>query len=153
MDAYPYFGTDDLYLNYVAHFVKSGGPLAVAGVGLVQEVGDSVPDHLRAMWTQDFWVFHSVDWWRRQWQRTGIVDIEVADTMPDGWQFWLDWQQAVAPDNAAEIKTLETDAGRYLGYIRLVGRRRGDAKLEEYCWPDTMRSFPLQYSKKPLLRE
>jgi len=24
----------------------------------------------------------------------------VADTMPDGWQFWLDWQRAVAPDNA-----------------------------------------------------
>ena len=153
VDAYPYFGTDDLYLNYLAHFVKPDGPLAVAGVGLVQDVGDSVPDHLRAMWTQDFWIFHAVDWWRRHWQRTGIVDIKLADSMPDGWQFWLDWQRAVAPDNAAEIETLETDAGRYLGYIRLVGRRRGDAKLEEYCWPDTMRSFPLQYVKEPLLRE
>jgi len=38
--------------------------------------------------------------------------------------------------NAAEIKTLEADAGRYLGYVRVVGRRRGEAKLEEYCWPD-----------------
>jgi hypothetical protein len=34
----------------------------------------------------------------------------------------------------------------------LVGRRRGKVKLEEYCWPDTMRSFPPQYTKKPLLR-
>jgi hypothetical protein len=25
-------------------------------------------------------------------------------------------------------------------------------KLEEYCWPDTMRSFPSQYASKPLLR-
>ena len=80
------------------------------------------------------------------------MDIELADTMPDGWQLWLDWHRAVAPDNEAEIKALEADRGSYLGYVRLVGRRRGQAKLEEYCWPDTMRSLPLQYTKKPLLR-
>jgi hypothetical protein len=81
-----------------------------------------------------------------------MVDIVVADTMPDGWRLWLDWHRAVAPDNATEIKVMEADEGRYLGYVRLVGRRRGEAKLEEYCWPDTMRSFPAQYTKKPLLR-
>jgi hypothetical protein len=80
------------------------------------------------------------------------MDIDLAETMPDGWQFWLDWQRAVAPANATEINALEADAGRYLGYIRLVGRRRDRVKLEEYCWPDTMRSFPPQYTKKPLLR-
>jgi hypothetical protein len=57
----------------------------------------------------------------------------------------------VSPDNSAEIGAVEADQGRYLGYIRLVARRRGDAKLEDYCWPDTMRSFPVQYTKKPLL--
>jgi SAM-dependent methyltransferase len=30
--------------------------------------------------------------------------------------------------------------------------RRGETKLEEYCWPDRMRSTPPQYTKKPLLR-
>ena len=39
-----------------------------------------------------------------------------------------------------------------MGYVRVVGRRRGEAKLEEYCWPDTLRSFPPQYPKQPLLR-
>lgn len=29
---------------------------------------------------------------------------------------------------------------------------RSDAKLEEYCWPDTLRSWPAEYEKKPLLR-
>jgi hypothetical protein len=80
------------------------------------------------------------------------MDVELADTMPDGWQYWLDWQRAVAPDNATEIKAIETDRGEYLGYVRLVGRRRGHVKLEEYCWPDAIRSFPPQYTKKPLLR-
>jgi hypothetical protein len=152
LDAFPYFGTDGLYLNYLAHFVKVGGQIGIAGAGLVRELEGSVPDHLRQFWTQDFWAFHSVDWWRRHWQRTGIVDVEVADTMPDGWLLWLEWQRAVSPDNTTEIKTLEADAGRYLCYVRMVGRRRGDAKLEEYCWPDTLRSVPIQYSRKPLLR-
>jgi len=152
VDSFPYFGTDDLYMNYLAHFVKPGSQIGVAGAGVVQEIEASVPDHLREWWTQDLWAFHSAAWWRRHWERTGIVDVEPADTMPEGWRFWLDWLRAVAPDNGKEIQTVEADHGRYLGYVRLVGRRRDGVKLEEYCWPDTMRSFPPQYTKKPLLR-
>jgi hypothetical protein len=152
IDSFPYFGTDDLYLNYLAQFVKPGGPVGVAGAGLVREIDGPVPDHLREWWTQDLWCLHSAAWWRRHWERTGILDVAVADTMPDGWQVWLDWHRTGFPDNATEIKALEADGGRYLGYVRLVGRRQGDAKLEPYCWPDTMRSAPPQYTKKPLLR-
>ena len=153
IDSFPYYGTDDLYLNYLAHFVKPGGPIGVAGAGLAREIEGALPAHLQEWWTQDFWACHSAAWWRHHWERTGIVNIEIADTMPDGWKFWLDWLKAVAPDNRSEIKTLETDAGSYLGYVRVVGRRRGEAKLEEYCWPDTMRSFPAEYTKKPMLRD
>jgi SAM-dependent methyltransferase len=152
IDCYPYFGTDDLYLNYLAQFVKPGRPIAIAGVGLMQEIEGEVPEHLRPMWGQDFWSIHSAGWWRRHWERTGILEIDVADNMPDGWQRWLDWQRAVAPDNAAEIQSLERDAGRNFGYIRVVGRRQNGVKLEEYCWPDALRSVPREYTKKPLLR-
>ena len=47
VDSFPYFGTDDLYLNYIARFVKPGGLLAIAGAGLMQEIGEAPPDHLR----------------------------------------------------------------------------------------------------------
>jgi hypothetical protein len=67
--------------------------------------------------------------------------------MPEGWQRWLDWIRVVAPDNEVEIKALEDDAGRWLGYARVVGRRSVDAKLE-----DLIISLPAQYTKKPLLR-
>jgi SAM-dependent methyltransferase len=153
IDAYLYFGTDDLYLNYLAQFVKPGGPIGIAGAGLVREIEGEVPEHLRAWWTQDMWSFHSAAWWRRHWERTGIVRVEIADAMPDGWKRWLEWQRAVAPDNATEIQAIEEDRGRFIGYGRVVGRRRAEAKLEEYCWPDTLRTLvPPQYTKKPLLR-
>lgn len=154
VDAYFYFGTDDLYLNYLARFVKPGGPIGIAGAGLVREIEGGLPDHLRAWWTQDLWCLHSAGWWRRHWERTGIADVEVAEAMPDGWKLWLDWQRAVAPDNAAEIKAVEEDAGRHIGYVRVVGRRRAEAKLEDYCSPDTLKTVvPGGYESKPLLRE
>lgn len=37
---------------------------------------------------------------------TGIVDVAQADTMPDGWRRWLDWQRAVSPGNDVEIRAL-----------------------------------------------
>jgi ubiquinone/menaquinone biosynthesis C-methylase UbiE len=152
VDSFYYYGTDDLYLNYLAQFVKPGGPVGIAGLGLVREIEGSLPEHLREWWTQDLWSIHSAAWWRRHWERTGIMDIELADSMPEGWQCWLDWQKAVAPDNHTEIKAIEADRGSHVGYFRVVGRRLTDVKLEEYCWPDTLRSLPPQYTAKPLLR-
>ena len=153
LDSFYYFGTDDLYLNYLAQFVKPGGQVGIAGAGLVQEIDGPLPDHLREWWTQDCWAFHSPAWLRRHWERTGIMDVVVADNMTDGWQVWLDWHHAVAPDNAVEIKAIEADRGRYLGYVRVVGRRQGAAKLEEYCWPDTMRSLPAQVHEEATTAE
>jgi SAM-dependent methyltransferase len=147
IDSYVYYGTDDLYLNYLARFVKPGGALGIAGAGLVEEFDASVPDHLQDWWTPDLWCLHSAVWWRRHWERTRIVDIEVADTMPDGWQAWLDWHTTICPDNRTEIMALEADRGRFLGYVRMVGRRQVEAKLE-----DPVVSIPAQYTKKPLLR-
>jgi SAM-dependent methyltransferase len=152
VDSFPYFGTDDLYLNYLAHFLKPGGALGIVGAGLVRELKGTVPAHLRKVWTQDFYALHSASWWRRHWEKTGIMEMERADTLTDGWRFWLQWQLAVAPDNATEIQALKADHGRNLGYVRVIGRRRIAVQLEEYCWPDNIRSLPPRYTKKALLR-
>jgi SAM-dependent methyltransferase len=153
IDSYSYYGSDGLYLNYLAHFVKPGSQIGIAGAGLMKEFDGSAPEHLRRFWTQDCWGLHSAEWWRRHWERTGIVDLEIADTMQNGWQVWLDWYRTAHPHGTTEIETLESDRGEYLGYVRMLGRRRADATLEDYCWPDTMRSFAVQYERKPLLRE
>jgi len=146
IDCFPYFGTDDLYLNYLARFVKPGGPVGIAGAGLTREIEGAPPEHLREWWTQDLWCLHSADWWRRHWERTGIVEVEVADSMPDGCQVWLDWHKVTFPENAVEIGALEADRGRYLGYVRLVGRRQEGVKLSQ-----PIVSLPEEYTKQALL--
>ena len=122
--------------------------MGIAGAGMMREIDGPVPAHLGEWWAADQpYCLHSAAWWRRHWERTGILDVELADTMPDGWQRWLDWHRVIAPDNAAEIKALEADGGSYLGYVRCVGRRQGRVQLI-----DPFVSIPIQYTRHPLLR-
>jgi cyclopropane fatty-acyl-phospholipid synthase-like methyltransferase len=147
IDSFIYYGTDDLYLNYLARFVKRDGPVGIVGAGLLREIEGPVPIHLQEWWTHDLWCLHSPAWWRWHWERTGVVEIDLADTLPDGWQLWRAWHKAIAPDNAVEIAAVEADRGSYLGYVRVVGRRRPGVQLEE-----PIVSMPSQYTKRPLLR-
>lgn len=149
IDSYAYFGTDDLYLSNVARFIKPGGVIAIAGAGLSREIDGAPPEHLRQLFDTEpaLWSLHSPAWWRRHWQRAGIVDVELADTMPDGWEYWLKWHRAIAPDNHVEIQALESDGGQWLAYVRVIARRRADARIE-----DPITSVPTEYVRKPLLR-
>ena len=47
IDSFVYYGTDELYLNYLAQFVKPDGAVGIAGAGLVQEIEGPLPEHLR----------------------------------------------------------------------------------------------------------
>lgn len=148
IDSFIYYGTDDRYLNDIARLLKPGGQIGIAQCGLTQELDGPVPAHLREWWFQDqLWCFHSAAWWRQHWERTGILDIALADTQPEGWRNWLEWMRVIAPDNATEIAALEADQGRHLGYIRVVGRRREDVQLH-----DPILSIPAKYQKKSVLR-
>jgi len=147
IDSFVYYGTDDLYLNYLARFVRPDGQIGIAGAGLMREMDQRVPNHLADWWEPSLWCLHSAPWWRRHWERTGILAIERADTLEDGWQLWLEWQRAVSPDNATEIQAPETDRGAHLGYVRVIGRRHPDARLDE-----PIVSVPPQYTNRPLLR-
>jgi cyclopropane fatty-acyl-phospholipid synthase-like methyltransferase len=147
IDSFLYFGTDDLYLNYLAQFLKPDGWLGIAGAGLMREIEESVPEHLARWWTSDLWSLHSAAWWRRHWDRAGVLDIRQADTLGDGWRLWLEWLKWVAPDNLAETEALTADAGAYLGYVRAIGRRRAGVEVAE-----PIVSVPTQYTQHPLLR-
>lgn len=130
IDSFPYYGTDDRYLGYLARLIRPGGQIGIAGAGLVQEI-QSIPKHLADWWEQDCWALHSAAWWRHHWAKVGIVDVEVADSMPNGWQVWLNWHKSESPSNTTEIRALEADRGDYLGYVRCIGRRRQGVELPE----------------------
>ena len=127
MDAYHYFGTDDLYLgNYFCRLVRPSGQIGIVVPGLKVELENGVPEHLQPFWDWDFCSFHSPDWWRRHWMKTPGVQVEHADLVPDGWRHWLTWMEACRladyPHAEAEEEMLTLDAGRNIGFSRVVGR-------------------------------
>jgi cyclopropane fatty-acyl-phospholipid synthase-like methyltransferase len=50
LDAYHYFGTDDLYLGYYSRFVQAGGQIGIVVPGLRREFTDGLPAHLAPSW-------------------------------------------------------------------------------------------------------
>jgi len=134
IDAYHYFGTDDIYLGYLRKFVRPGGQLGIAVPMLTAELApgpEAVPEHLRRFWEWDFWSFHSADWWHHHWAKTALVDVEVAEPIPYAWRHWLLWDEvsletgtSPLPDMAEqEIELNRVDAGRTLTLGLMVASR------------------------------
>ncbi len=127
MDAYHYFGTDDLYIGAITRFLKPGGQIGVISPGLVAEFGENVPAHLMPYWEWEFCSFHSPAWWRAHWRKSGRVDVEHADLQPDGWRLWLRWHELCKTHgysySDSEAEMLRIDAGRNLGFTRIVARK------------------------------
>lgn len=126
VDAYHYFGTDDLYLEYLSQFVKPGGELGMIAPGTLDELA-RLPAHLQPYWHRDFSTFHSPSWWSSHWRRSGVVDVLTCDAIPDGWKEWLLWCETCVrqgDDGGREqVEMVKVDGGRSLGFVRMVARR------------------------------
>ena len=128
VDAYHYFGTDDLYIGYMTHFLRKGGRIAMVAPGLVSETGSQIPEELTPYWVWDFCSFHSPEWWQEHWEKTGKVHVDRADFIENGWKDWLLFSEAKFPlasgrwKKAAtdEAAMLRVDQGKNLGFSRIV---------------------------------
>jgi cyclopropane fatty-acyl-phospholipid synthase-like methyltransferase len=128
-DAYHYFGTDDLYIDVIRRFLRPGGQIGIVVPAFTYEF-DEPPAHIAEAMGEawDIVTFHSPEWWRRHWGRTGRVAVEHADFLPDGWKYWAAWESVPLSEEWAEHcerwrTMLLEDAGRTLGFTRLIARR------------------------------
>jgi cyclopropane fatty-acyl-phospholipid synthase-like methyltransferase len=129
IDAYHYFGIDEAYLGYISRFIRPGGQLAVIGPGLREELDDFALQDAMPGWIKDIISFHSVEWWRQHWEKTGLVNVLVADWVPNSWQLWTYWckycYERTSRSNLLEqLAMLRSDQGKNLGFVRLVAVKR-----------------------------
>jgi cyclopropane fatty-acyl-phospholipid synthase-like methyltransferase len=130
VDSYQYYGTDALYLSYLAPFVRKGGYVGIAVPGLQREI-EAPPEWLLPYWESDFAVFHSADWWRSHWTRPGQVEVISVKEAQDAVRNWRTWSLACAEHSASDfvrkmsvetVGMLDADAGRTFAFPLLVAR-------------------------------
>lgn len=137
VDSYTYFGTDEKYLPYIARFLKPDGYLAIVDVCFTKEIDtlEQVPDFLRDDY-QKYWYFiHTIDWWRKLWEKTGLVHIEAAQELEEAQhvreQYVKDYEKQEEQDPFA--KALQLDKQHFISFFKLIGRRtKKTAYLQNY---------------------
>jgi len=128
IDSYLYFGTDDRFLPYLAGFVRPGGHIGIADIGFRREIGsaEEAPAFLRATFGEHWSFVHSVEWWKNEWERTGLVDVVAADAVPGSRRLLQDYVlDRVATERADEIaRAVVADDEELLLLFRLVARKK-----------------------------
>lgn len=131
VDAYQYFGTDDLYLGYLTGFLKPGGRIGAVMPGTVREIGLDVPPTLEPFWEWDFCCWHTPEWWRVHWAKTRKVRVDHVGVVADGWHDWLQFNDAIAPwvtgwwvdEVATTHDMLVADQGRELCFVTITATK------------------------------
>jgi cyclopropane fatty-acyl-phospholipid synthase-like methyltransferase len=142
IDAYQYFGTDELYLGYLSRCVRPEGILGAVVPAMMQPI-DDVPEHLvkpqtngKVFWEDGCRSFKTADWWRDLWGRnSSVTDVQI-DTLPDGWRHWRDFEKALEFSGKSvfpsDAETLDSDHGRYIGFVRAIARRTEVSTMNLY---------------------
>lgn len=105
IDAYHYFGTDELYL---ARWLRPRREIGVVVPGLMRPFAGEVPEHLttpqangKRFWEDECATFRTAGGWRDLWARSGKVTPALADSMRDGWRHWRDFELALESSGKA----------------------------------------------------
>ena len=137
VDSYTYFGTDEKYLPYIARFIKPGGYIAIVDVCFTQEIEtlEQVPDFLRDDY-QNYWYFvHTIGWWKKLWEKTGLVDVEAAKYLNEAdlvrENYIKDFENSDDEDPFA--KALKLDKQHFISFFKLIGKRtKKTVYLQDY---------------------
>lgn len=135
IDAYQYFGTDDLYIATMTDLLRLEGRIGCVLPALRPELSadgaGEIPATLAPFWEWELCCFHGPEWWQFHWEKTGKVRVDHADLIEDGWRDWLQFNDAIAPvvegwwiDEVANTHDmLVADQGNHLGLTRIVATK------------------------------
>jgi len=134
VDAYQYFGTDELYLDYLTRFIRPYGLLGIVVPGLMRPFGPTLPAHLtrpqasgKPFWESSCRSFKTASFWQSLWNDCPMITDLMISALPDGWRHWRDFENALeaAGKNLfpSDAEALEQDKGEFIGFLRMVAKR------------------------------
>lgn len=132
MNAYLYFGTDDLYLSYLAKFLRPSGRICIAEPCYSKELR---PDTPKELLEDESLAYHSPRWWESHFTKSGLVRVLSCQKHPKGREFWLDMIRWILEDSQNRGETypdfllhdmvmLLSDQKRFVTYFLLLAEKK-----------------------------
>jgi len=127
VDSYHYYGTSNLYLDYILKYLKPSGQIGIVIPSVEKEFDENIPENLKPYWESDMYCFHTIDWWKKHWNHNEKIAIEIADLMPNGYNNWLLWDKTLKEHGVlkrgGDVELLEANKGNFT-FSRIVGRKK-----------------------------
>jgi cyclopropane fatty-acyl-phospholipid synthase-like methyltransferase len=127
VDSYHYYGTSELYLDYILKYLKKNGQIGIVVPAVEREYGNKIPEKLKTYWESDMYCFHTVEWWRNLWSHSEKIDIELVEKMPNGYDNWLIWDKLLKEkgvlNRSGDVELLEMDKDNFI-FIKIIGRKK-----------------------------
>ena len=128
IDAYHYFDANDDYFDrHLRSLLKCGAAVALAVVGLKQEIDGGIPEEMKPWWdTEGFSAWHSAGWWAPK-SNGRLSELQVGE-MACFERAWADWLATDNPYALGDRPMMAKDAGRYMNLVSLTGKTFGPAR-------------------------
>jgi cyclopropane fatty-acyl-phospholipid synthase-like methyltransferase len=128
IDSFLYYGTDDRYLSYLVQFIKPGGFIGIVDIAFTREVlsVEDAPEYLRPQYNKHWSYVHSVAWWKRHWEKTGLVDVQCAELLPESDDLLRDYVRSRPPeqDEDSIMRAVPQDDDGLIALFCLVACKR-----------------------------
>jgi cyclopropane fatty-acyl-phospholipid synthase-like methyltransferase len=125
-DSYHYYGTNELYLDYILKYLKHNGQIGIVIPCLKKEFGKTIPEDLKPYWEPDMYCFHTIEWWKDLWEHSNKIKVETADIMPNGFENWLLWDKTLKESGVlkrdGDVELLEASENNFT-FGRIIGKK------------------------------
>jgi cyclopropane fatty-acyl-phospholipid synthase-like methyltransferase len=125
IDSFLYYGTDDRYLSYLVEFIEPGGYIGVVDIAFTRDVQsiDDAPEYLRPQFEKHWSYVHTVEWWARHWEKTGLVEVRCAELLPESKELLQDYVRGrpQAQDEDSIMRAARQDQDGLIALFCLVG--------------------------------
>jgi len=122
-----YYGTDDQYLSYLVQFLKPGGYIGVVDIAFARNIRsiEDAPEYLRPQFEKHWSYVHTIDWWAEHWQKTGLVDMECAELLPESKDLLQDYvkERPQEQEEDSIMRAVRQDRDNLIALFCLVARK------------------------------
>ena len=116
-----------MFLPSFIQLLKPNGHIGIVVPGVKEEFDSKIPERLKPYWEPYHFTHHTPEWWTKLWNRSETVNVEVADTLPNGYEIWLKWDKTLKEAGVlkrnGDVQMLEADGGNFT-FTRMIAIKR-----------------------------